>query len=80
MRRIPARREIAVSKEMEPQITQITQIDADEAEVNRPSDRIVGLCDALAWICVFCVICGSIFLLAATQLAVASFGSIEDTP
>jgi hypothetical protein len=39
--------------------------------VNRPSNRIVWLCDALAWICVFRVICGSIFLLAATQLAVA---------
>jgi hypothetical protein len=63
-RRIPARREIA-------QITRNTQIDADEAEVNRPSNRIVWHCDALAWICVFRVICGSIFLLAATQLAVA---------
>jgi hypothetical protein len=56
---------------MEPQITLNTQRDADEAEVNRPSNRIVWLCDALAWICVFRVICGSIFLLAATQLAVA---------
>jgi hypothetical protein len=56
---------------MEPQITRNTQRDADEAEVNRPSNRIVWLCDGLAWICVFRVICGSIFLLAATQLAVA---------
>jgi hypothetical protein len=58
-------------KEMEPQITRNTQRDADEAEVSRPSNRIVWLCGALAWICVFRVICGSIFLLAATQLAVA---------
>jgi hypothetical protein len=68
--RIPARRAIAVSKG-DGTAKSNTQIDADEAEVNRPSNRIVWLCDALAWICVFRVICGSIFLLAATQLAVA---------
>jgi hypothetical protein len=66
--RIPARREIAVSKEMEPQITRNTQIETDDAEVSRPSNRIVWLCDALAWICVFRVFCGSNFLLAATRL------------
>jgi hypothetical protein len=57
---------------MEPQITRNTQIDTDEAAVSRPSNRIVWLCDALAWICVFRVICGSIFLLATTQLVVAA--------
>ena len=51
----------AVRQEMEPQSTQNTQMDADEAEVNRLSGRcisyaqpclrikhVVGLCDALA--------------------------------
>jgi hypothetical protein len=39
---------VAASKKMEPQITRNTRIDADEAEVNRPSNRIVWLYDALA--------------------------------
>jgi hypothetical protein len=61
----------AVSKEVEPQITQNTQMVADEAAVNRWSGRCVSYAPSpqLAWICVICVICGSIFLLVVTRLA-----------